>query len=246
MSDTPRPGELDGPILRQSVAEQVAHRILDLVKAGALKPGDQLPPERDLAASLQVSRPSLREAIRGLSILGVVRTRQGGGVYISDLGAEELLMPLQFFLALEEMNIRQLYDARLLIESDVARRAAERISEAQLAAAAQVLAEQAGVLDDPVRFRLSDTAFHEIVWRGADNAFLYRIGKALNVLGLEFRKLASETPGVLRRSHADHGELLAALRARDPDRAAAAAARHMRNVYESTIAPRQGRKGGEA
>ena len=57
--------EFDKPIVRESVAEMVAHRILEMVQAGVLKPGDQLPPERDLAQSLSVSRPSVREAIRG-------------------------------------------------------------------------------------------------------------------------------------------------------------------------------------
>jgi DNA-binding FadR family transcriptional regulator len=77
-------------IERNSVADQVAKKILDLARTGNLKPGDQLPPERDLAQMLQVSRPSLREAMHGLQILGVVKSRQGGG-YISSLDAADLL-----------------------------------------------------------------------------------------------------------------------------------------------------------
>jgi len=227
--------DLEAPIKRRSVAEQVAHRILELVRTGSLGPGDQLPPERELAASLQVSRPSVREAIRGLTILGVVRTRQGGGLYITDLGAEELLGPLQFFISLEDVNLRELYDARMLIESDVARRAARTIMPAQLTRLQEILAAQEDTLDDPVRFRLSDTEFHEILWDSADNAFLRRIGKSLNVLGLESRKMASETPGVLRQSFADHKAIVAALSAGDAAQAAICAARHMRNVYETTI-----------
>ena len=68
----------DVPIKRESVAEMVARRILDMVTAKALKPGDQLPPERDLAEQLNVSRPCVREAVRGLSILGVIKSRHGG------------------------------------------------------------------------------------------------------------------------------------------------------------------------
>lgn len=233
--------DLDAPIERRSVAEQVAHRILELVRTGSLGPGDQLPPERELAASLQVSRPSVREAIRGLTILGVVRTRQGGGVYITDLGAEELLGPLQFFISLEDVNLRELYDARMLIESEVARRAADNIAPAQLARLREILTAQQGTLDDPVRFRLSDTEFHEILWASAGNAFLRRIGKSLNVLGLEFRKTASETPGVLRQSFADHTTIVAALAAGDAEQASRCAARHMRNVYQTTIS-RHGQK----
>jgi DNA-binding FadR family transcriptional regulator len=234
--------EFDKPIVRESIAEMVARRVLDMVKAGVLKPGDQLPPERDLAQSLNVSRPSVREAMRGLSILGVVRTRQGGGAYISELDADALLGPIQFFLSLEEMNIRELYDARSLVESAVASRAAEQLTDDELRQLETILEEQAGVLNDALAFRMSDYRFHELLWMGARNAFLRRIGQSLNVIGLEFRKRASETEGVLQQSFRDHKRLLDALKARDPEAAATAAARHMRNVYKSTIG--QGSKGG--
>lgn len=240
MNDPATRIEFDEPIVRESVAEMVVRRILDMVRAGVLKAGDQLPPERDLALSLNVSRPSVREAMRGLTVLGVVRTRQGGGAYISELDAEALLGPIQFFLSLQDMNIRELYDARSLIESDVARRAAENIDDAALAALETILADQAGTLGDPIAFRKSDYAFHEAIWIGSRNAFLKRIGQSLNVLGLEFRKRASETAGVLERSLRDHRRLLDALQARDPEAAAKAAELHMQNVFQSTIA-----QGGE-
>jgi len=228
--------EFDRPIVRESIAEMVAHRVLEMVKAGVLKPGDQLPPERELAVSLNVSRPSVREAIRGLSILGVVRTRQGGGAYISELDADALLGPIQFFISLEQVNISELYDARSLIESDVARRAAERMTDDELRELDRILDQQAGILTDAIAFRMSDYKFHDMIWNGARNAFLKRIGQSLNVMGLEFRKRASETKGVLQQSFRDHQQLLDALKARDPDAAAAAASQHMRNVYQSTIA----------
>ncbi len=226
----------DQPIERETVAEQVARRIMTMVTARALKPGDQLPPERDLAESLGVSRPSVREAIRGLSILGVVKSRQGGGAYITDLDAEALLGPIRFFLSLEDVNIRELYDARSLIESDVARRAAVNMTAAQLDDLAAILIAQEATLRDAQAFRVSDFAFHEAIWTGCGNAFLRRIGESLNVLGLEFRRRASETAGVLEQSFRDHQRLLDALRARDPDAAARAAELHMQNVYQSTIA----------
>jgi GntR family transcriptional regulator, transcriptional repressor for pyruvate dehydrogenase complex len=229
--------EFDSPIVRQSVAEMVVERILDMVKAGALKPGSLLPAERDLAKSLNVSRPSVREAMRGLAVLGVVRTRQGGGAYISDLGPQSLLNPLQFYLSLQDMNIRELYDARGLIESDVARRAAVNMEPSALDRLEAILDDQRATIQDPGAFRLSDFNFHETIWIGAHNAFLRRIGEALNVLGLEFRKRAWEKPGVLEQSLRDHRRLLDALKARDPEAAAQAAAQHMRNVFQSTVTP---------
>ncbi len=231
----PRMSDFEDPIVRRSVAEQVAQRILGLVKSGSLKPGDQLPPERELAASLQVSRPSVREAIRGLTILGVIRTRQGGGAFVSDLDADVLLEPLHFFISLEESNLNELYDARMLIESNVASRAAENITDEQLARLEEIVTTQAGHLDNPARFRESDSAFHDVLWKSCGNAFLTRIGKSLNVIGLEFRRMASETAGVLAQSHKDHLRILAALKARDGAAAAEAASAHMRNVYRTTV-----------
>ena len=236
MTEPPRPILFDSPIVRESVAEMVVRRILDMVTARALKPGDQLPPERDLAESLGVSRPSVREAIRGLAILGVVQSRQGGGAYITKLDGDALLGPIQFFLSLEDVNIRELYDARSLIESDVARRAAVHMDGATLTQLTEILEAQKSTLTDARAFRLSDFAFHEAIWGGCGNAFLKRIGESLNVLGLEFRRRASETSGVLEQSYTDHCRLLAALKARDPDAAAKAAETHMQNVYQSTIA----------
>ncbi len=236
MTEPPKPIFFDSPIVRESVAEMVARRILDMVSARALKPGDQLPPERELAESLGVSRPSVREAIRGLAILGVVQSRQGGGAYITKLDGDALLGPIQFFLSLEDVNIRELYDARSLIESDVARRAAVHMDAGTLAQLESILLQQKETLTDARAFRLSDFSFHEAIWGGCGNAFLKRIGETLNVLGLEFRKRASETAGVLAQSFADHRRLLDALQARDPEAAAKAAEVHMQNVYQSTIA----------
>lgn len=227
------------PIVRESVAEAIAKRILDRVTTGVLRPGDALPPERELAVSLGVSRPSVREAIRGLAILGVVRTRQGGGATISELDADAILGPIQFFLSLEESNVRNLYDARSLIESDVARRAAENMDEAALNRLDEILSAQEGTIDDPMAFRESDLAFHEALWEGSGNAYLKRIGESLNVIGLEFRNKASETRGVLEQSLEDHRALVKAIRSREPEAAARAAARHMQNVYQSTVAQDQ-------
>lgn len=225
----------DFPIKRESLAEIVARRILDMVTAKTLKPGDQLPPERELAEQLNVSRPSVREAVRGLSILGVIKSRHGGGAYITDLDGDALLGPIRFFLSLEKMNISELYDARSLIEGDVARRAAINMDEIQLAKLDNILTNQEETLKDADEFRLSDFKFHETIWIGSGNSFLKRIGESLNLLGLEFRRRASERPEVLNQSLRDHRALFDALSMRDPSAAAEAAEKHMQNVYRSTM-----------
>jgi DNA-binding FadR family transcriptional regulator len=232
------------PVERNSVADQVAKKILDLVRTGNLKPGDQLPPERDLAQMLQVSRPSLREAMRGLQILGVVKSRQGGGAYISSLGAADLLGPLQFLITLNNENISALYESRVLIDGGIARMAAKRLSVHDLAKLEAIVDVQRGLLSDPIGFRVSDLEFHRTIMESTENPFLVRVSHSLYVLGMEYRRIASETPGVLGQSLADHERIVEAIAKRDPDGAEKAMVAHMRNVHHSTL-DAMGRSQGE-
>jgi DNA-binding FadR family transcriptional regulator len=223
------------PVERNSVADQVAKKILDLVRTGNLKPGDQLPPERDLAQMLQVSRPSLREAMRGLQILGVVRSRQGGGAYISSLDAADLLGPLQFLITLNTQNVHALYESRVLIDGGIGRMAAVNISAADLERLRAIVGVQKGLVSDPLGFRVSDLEFHRTIMEASRNPFLVRVSHSLYVLGMEYRRMASEKPGVLTQSLRDHEAIVAALSARDPGAAETAMVQHMRNVHRSTL-----------
>jgi DNA-binding GntR family transcriptional regulator len=123
-----------------------------------------------------------------------------------------------------------------MIESNVASRAAQFMTDERIRELENIYKLQKDMLGDPVRYRISDGLFHELIWEGCRNAFLYRIGKSLHVIGQEFRRRASETPGVLSQSHNDHRLLVKAIKARKPDAAAQAAAKHMQNVLQSTLA----------
>src|SRR5262249_34511302 len=98
------------------VAQSVVNRILALVRTGMWGSGDRLPSERELIDILNTSRPSLREAIRALSTLGVVETRHGGGAYVTDLKARTLLAPLDFFISLSQSNLADVFESRRIIE----------------------------------------------------------------------------------------------------------------------------------
>ena len=161
----PDVAQVISPVERHSVADQVAKKILDLVRTGNLKPGDQLPTERDLSQMLQVSRPSVREALRGLQILGVVKTRQGGGAYISSLDAADLLGPLQVLITLNAQNVEALYQARVMIDGGIARLAAELLTDADIARLAAIVTVQKKLLSDPIGFRVSDLEFHRTICR---------------------------------------------------------------------------------
>ncbi len=223
------------PLERSSVAEQVAKKLFDMVRVRNLKPGDQLPPERELAAMLQVSRPSVREALRGLQILGMLKARQGGGVYVASLDAADLLAPLTFLITLNEDNVGALHEARVLVDGGIAASAAALIDEADLARLERMLLVQRDLLRDPLGFRVSDLEFHGTISEATGNPFLVRVSHALYVMGVEYRRVASESVGVLACSLGDHERIVQALRARDAAAARAAMAAHLGNVHRSTV-----------
>jgi GntR family transcriptional repressor for pyruvate dehydrogenase complex len=223
------------PIERSSVAEQVAKRLLEMVRTKSLRPGDQLPPERELATYMQVSRASLREALRGLQILGVLKMRQGGGIYVTGLEAADLLGPLQFLITLDTRNLGFLYESRNMIDGAIARLAALRIDAARIASLHELVAAQSKILDDPLKFRFADTEFHESIAAATGNPFLVTVSHSFYVLGMEYRRVAAATPGVLERSLEEHRAILAALEAHDPDASEAAMQAHLLSVHYSTL-----------
>lgn len=229
---TIRKSDVD-PITRLPVAEQVAQQLLGLIQSGNLKPGQQLPPERELATILDVSRPSVREALRALSLLGVVTIRQGGGVFVSSLEPELLLGPLHFFVSLDDHNMEALFEARILIESEIARLAAGRISEDQVTFLKGLVADEPILVNDPQKFIDADVKFHRAICTAADNSFLVRVATSLHVLGEASRQITGFIPGVLKRSLADHRRILKALEAGDGNAAAEAMKMHLKNVQKA-------------
>lgn len=204
------------------------------MKAGRLRPGDKLPSERDLAERFKVSRPTVREAMRGLSVLGVIEIRHGGGAFVTELDAADLLKPLNFFLSLSDVSIERLYEARVLIEGELAALAAKRADETLCAALEKLIADQIEVIEDVDAYLALDSAFHERLAAASDNTFLARAAQSMNVLGIEFRRASAEAGYAQSRSIDDHRRILTALRNREPDAAREAMRAHMQQVYATT------------
>jgi len=222
--------DLTAPIGRKTVSELVVQRILDLVRSGQLKAGEKLPPERELSARLAVSRPTVREALRALSILGVLEIRHGGGVFVTSLDATDLLSPFDLFVTLTSRNMAELFDARIEYEPMIARLAAERLTDPQVDRLRDLVAAQVATPEDAEVFHDTDVEFHKTIIEASGNLFLTRIGKLLQVLGDQGRQAFQKRKGVRLRSIEDHQAVLAALEARDPAAAGRAMRAHMVNV----------------
>ncbi len=230
---TARLADLAAPPARKTASELVVGRILDLVRAGSLRPGDRLPPERDLAAQLDVSRPTLREALRALQILGVLEIRHGGGVTVASLEPADLLSPLDLFVTLDARNMAELFEARIHYEPLLARLAAERMDDRGVARLGELVAAQLARPEDAEVFHDTDVEFHKSILEAAGNLFLSRFGKLLQVLGDQGRQAFQKRKGVRLQSIEDHRVILGAFEARDPEAAHRAMRAHMVNVRQA-------------
>ena len=170
---------------------------------------------------LQVSRPSVREAMRGLQILGVVKTRQGGGAYISSLDAADLLGPLQFLITLNAQNVDALYESRVLIDGGIARMAAERLTDADIdRLAGDRHRPDASSSTIRIGFRVSDLEFHRTIMEATGNP-VPRPGLALPLRarhGVPPHRLGDARACSRSRSPTTR-LIVAAFAARDPDAA---------------------------
>jgi GntR family transcriptional repressor for pyruvate dehydrogenase complex len=224
-------GGSTAPLAREVIAEQVVDLILSRIRSGELVPGQKLPTERELAASLGVGRPSLREALRALAILRVLDIRQGEGVFVSQLLPDQLLEPLNFFLSLNEHSMDQLFEARIVYESGITGIAARTLDSEKLKVLKSCIEEGEDAIDDPPRFLELDVTFHQTITSAVDNPFLAKTADAFRALTIASRNLTVTVPQIRRRSHEDHRKIFEALLYRDEDQAARAMAEHLNGVW---------------
>jgi len=236
LSEDPSTGAFNvTPLLRsKSAAERVVTQIIEMIRSGNLKAGDRLPSETDLARAFQVSRPVIREALRALAILGVVETRQGGRCFVTDLTVARLMAPLQFVISLDEASVEALHQARLMTETGMIRQAALRTDEKVLARLDEMVAAGFELADDPLGFRMLDQEFHRTINHLSGNPFLEVVAQSFYELGMEYRRIAVETPGVIERSAVEHRAIVEALKSGDPEAAASAMSAHLVSIHETT------------
>ena len=219
-----------GTFVRDALPDQIAARVIGLITEQRLQPGDRLPPERELAQAMGVSRSSLREALRALSLLGVTEMRQGDGTYLTALDPEALMRPFGLVLALSDGRLKELFEARRVIEPGLAALAAERADDEALEALHRSVGDSAAALGDDDAFMRADLELHRLIARAASNSILSRVIESIGGMGVASRRRTNSLPGVQEQTVEDHRAIVAALEARDPPAAAAAMLHHLENV----------------
>jgi GntR family transcriptional repressor for pyruvate dehydrogenase complex len=219
-----------GTVTREALPQQIVSRLLDLIHQRHLGPGDRLPAERDLAATMGVSRSSLREALRALTVLGVTEMRHGTGTYVSSLEPELLVRHLSFVLSLSERASDQLFEARRVVEPAMAALAAQRIDDGTLDLLDACVERARAAIGDAEAFMETDLELHDAIRVAAENAVLGHFMDSIRALGLASRRRTGARRAVQEQTVKDHRAIVAALRAHDGEAAAAAMHRHLENV----------------
>lgn len=223
------------PIKSTRVYEQVIEQIKKMIMDGTLRKGDKLPTERDLAEQLQVSRASVREALRALEVIGLIESRQGAGNYIKESFGDSLFEPMSMMFLLEKGTPLEILEFRKVLEVEAAVLAAARIKDEEIDTLG-ILLKKIKECDDEDTSIALDKEFHFTIAKASKNLLIINILQVISELIDEFIKDSRKK--ILR--YADNGEKLKiqhemlynALKARDIEDAYSAINGHFKLIED--------------
>jgi GntR family transcriptional repressor for pyruvate dehydrogenase complex len=219
------------PILRVDITAEIIDRIKTLLARGKLKPGDRLPPEREFAKLLGVGRPVLRQALKALATLGVLKSRIGHGTYVTTSTKALLAAPIDFIILMQATTLPELFEVRKTIEVELAGLAAERASDQDIALIGSIIENQSRNLSNPQGFLVEDLNFHNAIAGAVCNVLFKAILDSLRRLMVETRRKLLLTGDDLSNSLADHKAIFQAISNRRKEDAHHAMLRHLDRVY---------------
>lgn len=215
------------PVSRASLPQEIVNTIAELIMTGTWKPGDLIPSEKDLAARFHVGRSTIREAIKSLSILGVLEARVGEGSYVREANSELLSGAFKWGLLLSERNLGDLVDVRVLVEVECAGRAAASRTEPAVHALMQTLEHMRGVQEDERRFMAFDNAFHTAIAEMAGNCIFASIASTIQVIVRLWYPAVYYVPDTKEVTIVEHLAIARAIEQGDVEAARAAMRTHL-------------------
>ena len=214
-----------------ALTDEAILKIKEMILAGDLKPGDRLPPEKELGEALGLSRSSLREAVKALEIIRVLDVRRGDGTYVTSLSPSLLLDALSFVVDVhQDDSVLELFEVRRILEPAAAVLATPRMTGADIAHLRELLAQVDGVpsVDELVA---NDIVFHRYISERSGNAYLTRMLDALSSSTLRARVWRGLTQeGSVQRTLTEHRAIVDALEVGDADLVAAQMTVHVSGV----------------
>lgn len=202
------------PIKNTKVYEQVIVQIKDMINKGTLKKGDKLPSERKLVEQLQVSRASIREALRALEVIGLIECRQGEGNYIKTSFQDNLFEPLSIMFMLEGSQPEAIWELRKIMEVEAAGLASKRITVEQLRELKEITEKFIDCGDETINAEI-DKQFHYKIAECSGNVLVFNILKTVSTLVDHFivdaRKLILAQQGNKEILFSQHNEVFLAM-----------------------------------
>ena len=216
--------------------ENAIEQIMDLVKRNELKPGDKLPPERELAEKLSISRGSLREAFRVLESRGLIKSKPGGGRYIREIRKNGHNNTENIILSLEKSSILELLEAREMFEVKIAEIAAQKATPEDI----ELIEEALSKMNEEEELKYgketeSDTEFHLAIASASHNFVFVNIIKLHLDLLKETRGKTWQIPGRREEQQGEHWAIFQAIKEHNSKKASEAMLRHLRSIRKVVV-----------
>jgi GntR family transcriptional regulator, transcriptional repressor for pyruvate dehydrogenase complex len=215
------------PIQKSSISDDIVQQIMKQISSGNLKPGERLPSERDLCKSFNTGRSSLREALRCLSIMGVLTARVGEGTSVSTDGSKFLETVMQWRFITEKYDIRNLMETRISLEGLAAASSAERATDEEIAELEDLIERMEGLVNDARRYGALDLEFHLGIAKASQNQVIYDL---VSVIRGQLARALSEVlvvPDARPRSTEEHKDIVSNIKKRNPEAARKAMQAHL-------------------
>lgn len=217
------------PVKRISISDEIAEQVKELIVSGALKPGDRLPTELELAEKFGASRSSVREALKALSYIGLI-TRTKEGTFISKEPSNFIGDPLINSFVLKKISLESLLEARKIIEVPLAGMAAERHNNEDILEMEKCIEEMKQDIENPSRFSQEGLDFHLAVASASQNLILYEFLYAIRNLQMMSNMEVVKSPEILRKTIKYHIKILEAIKTEDAEQAEKLMLEHILDV----------------
>jgi DNA-binding FadR family transcriptional regulator len=208
------------PVRRRKLSDEIRERLLDLIKAEGMKPGDALPSERELMVLCGVGRPAIREAMQDLQRMGLVSIRHGGRARVAEpsmhMMLEKMGESIHHLLMHSASTIEHLKEARVLFEVEMARMAAVKRDKNDLEVLRNLLKDQEASQDDPHQFIMIDGAFHRAIAAISGNPIFESLSDAMFNWLASFRADLVRKPGLEKLTLQEHHSILSAIEKQNP------------------------------
>lgn len=213
---------------RNIAFDQVISGIVDLIVQSNMQPGDKLPSERELADIFHVGRPTVREAVSALNMLNIVDIRQFDGLYVASLEPRNLVIPFKMYARIGKIDLQQLFEVRLIIETAAIGMAAFKLSDEKVEEIAALVENEDP--DNEFAFAAADEKLHKTIYEGAGNFLLKIIMVILSNLSSNSRMVTGQFREVRNMVHDDHLRIVEALKSRNEAACKDAMGQHIINL----------------